>query len=770
MKDNGKVLSYSRFVASENRKKKLESLQCDDCKEFPIDIYSCSDECGKTYCKKYFKSYQGKDKICLKENCGLILIEDNNIDYIKERIKCINENEGCSVKCFYGDLNKHEKICEYQKKNCQFCNKLQLSNDFENHILTCDERIEKCENCKLDIRNKNLDVHIDKECSERKIQCNLCQKIFKINLMNEHFKNCEFSEVKCLNCTNLILKKNLISHTCNVNLDNLKIALSIEELKIKTHNQGNIILDIQTKVDKIENKIISQEKNYKTIISNFKIVNDNIIDLKKESEDNKQIFILLYEEIKNLNNKILNPDDAKKCQKCKERKKQNFCSKCRYKFCDYCTNRCSLCCAYLCIDCSIRLKSCNQKCSNYLCNECFDTFKLLPTSTTNPLFYYGLICEETKCIHCNKMKTCSLCNVSCCVDCFRKCTICPFQDKICCTCFKSFETSISLNSGSTQSLKCNHREFKEIYFGCVEGSIIKYNYKREAVIGEIKSNQKDNQITSLINFNFKNMTQIAYTNVDGGLKIIKNLINNNHEKVFEKKITNDTLQILKISEGKLALMYQYSNKKVEIINFGSQINSGKIFTSKQELYSFTNYDDDSILIGKEDNTLSLWNHSNGNVFNLTTGHIKLGEKRSGIYNTVKLVNGKYKNSVVTAGADKIIKIWNVSSEKAFNCVFTGNVNIYAGWMFKVKELIDGRIVFCAYDKQVKLFDLNSNVITNSLAVDYKTFDYLVLNENLLLTISEDSNVRTWDIRKNFVVSQFQLDNYPVRELSNSNSF
>ena len=88
---------------------------------------------------------------------------------------------------------------------------------------------------------------------------------------------------------------------------------------------------------------------------------------------------------------------------------------------------------------------------------------------------------------------------------------------------------------------------------------------------------------------------------------------------------------------------------------------------------------------------------------------------------------------------------------------------------RLKELLDGRIVFCANDHQVKIFDPTSNIITSSISIGI-TYDYLVINENILMTCSKDCIVRTIDLRKNSEVNRLYLDNSPVKIMSPFNNF
>jgi len=782
MNDSNKVINFSRIIVNGTRKRSLQAYLCEiECKNFPIEILVCqNDECGKTFCKSCFLSSFGNEMKCIESTCGYSLKEDSTLKYLNELIKCINEEKGCNARQTYSAILEHENICSYKEYPCEHCLKITLIKDKDDHLLVCEEVFEICSFCNLHVKRKDSTTHIDKECSERLINCSLCGSNLKANLISQHNLECICTEVKCEFCNELMLRKDTNKHLC-VLKSNQKTIDSIERMQSSLNKQEEKTEEIHKKCDKfemllsgLEEKFEKMENKVTSIMNKINKYDEKIESLREEIENNHKISIKINEEQKNMNSsislileelkksgeklvdagKIL--DEVKKCTICKSRKKENFCGICKIKFCEYCTNRCALCTSYVCLKCSFKLENCQENCSNYLCSECNEGIK--STSTSNQLFYYGMICNKIKCIHCNKMKTCVVCNTNCCENCFSNCVTCK-QDKICEVCF--LNPRITVPSGSFNIINCGHYELKDIYFGYLNGKICRYNYKKQSVIGETRITT--GAIISLASLNGK----LAFTSSSGDLKILNSLTSNvSKEYVLEKKINGEELQLLKINETKLALMHQFKNKKIEIININNESSSEKPYYSNNDcnLLSFNKFKDDFIMIGRDDNQISLWNPSKGKEYSFNTGHGNLGRDRTGVFNVMRLQNGKSNDNILTTGGDKMIKVWNISDDKSFRNIFTENVNIYAGCIMKVKELLDGRIVFCANDKKVKIFDLSKKEVTSELAIG-QTYDYFVINSNLFITVSEDCFVRTVDLRKNSVVSEFQLDNIAYRIMS-----
>jgi WD40 repeat protein len=343
--------------------------------------------------------------------------------------------------------------------------------------------------------------------------------------------------------------------------------------------------------------------------------------------------------------------------------------------------------------------------------------------------------------------------------CFRKCNhSCGHNDKICEPCFNSYKPNNSL--GSFIVVKCGHQDNKDIYLGTSNGRIIKLDNKnKQRKEGELKTNST---ITSLIAMGGR----IVVTNSNGEFKAMKNIsFSGEKEIIMEKTFKGEQLQTLKLNENKVALMQQICNRKVELWSFGSQISNEKnTYTSKSKLFSMTKLNDEFLIFGRDDNTISMWKHTSGSEYSFNTDHSK------GIYNIVKLKYGTMKDHVITIGGDKLLKLWNVNSDKAVKNVLSKEVDAYAGILFKIKELLDGRVLFCSNDQKVKLYDLHNSEICSTFSIG-KTFDYLVINENIFMTLSEDSIIRTFDTRKNTSISEFKLDSdYAVRIMSPFNYF
>ena len=200
--------------------KSLDEYDIEDCtniQELKEDVeYSCSIclgifdtphklSCNHTFCKKCIDKINNfMCPLCRKGFSYFFKSEDNK-ELAKEiekiQIKCskCNKNhlikENCDTKkiCNYCNLHidknnlvHHLNICKIIK-TCIHCNKYILAESYSSHILTCDKRIQICDNCHESVKYNMFYRHT---CPS-KIKCNSCHGMFPSDKHALH-------EIKCV--------------------------------------------------------------------------------------------------------------------------------------------------------------------------------------------------------------------------------------------------------------------------------------------------------------------------------------------------------------------------------------------------------------------------------------------------------------------------------------------------------------------------------------------------------------------------------------------
>lgn len=173
-------------------------------KEFDKIIYSKIDKLLMN-CIDCEKKHTVQEN-CIKENCRIKRCKFCNykVDDILEHF-----NKGCEyiVKCKYDicyaygykkTIHEHEKKCGHRYISCDTCDdKIKIKN-IKKHKKKC-IKTKKCEICSKRIKCSNMDNHINKKCTKRLVECNICKTKVPAHKFRYHRKKCN----KYIYCSNL---------------------------------------------------------------------------------------------------------------------------------------------------------------------------------------------------------------------------------------------------------------------------------------------------------------------------------------------------------------------------------------------------------------------------------------------------------------------------------------------------------------------------------------------------------------------------------------
>ena len=83
------------------------------------------------------------------------------------KIKCKNERNGCQDVSLYGDLESHEKNCQFELVHClnQGCSDWIIKSNIKQHReLLCNFALEICKYCLKDVYKHSAAIHVQSDC------------------------------------------------------------------------------------------------------------------------------------------------------------------------------------------------------------------------------------------------------------------------------------------------------------------------------------------------------------------------------------------------------------------------------------------------------------------------------------------------------------------------------------------------------------------------------------------------------------------------------
>ncbi len=145
-------------------------------------------------------------------------------------------------------------------------------------------------------------------------------------------------------------------------------------------------------------------------------------------------------------------------------------------------------------------------------------------------------------------------------------------------------------------------------------------------------------------------------------------------------------------------------------------------------------DGHSVLSGSWDNTLKLWDLSNGKEIRTFSGH------SGGVFSVAFSPDGR---RVLSGSVDNTLKLWDLSSGKEIR-TFSGHSDI----VFSVAFAPDGRSVLSgSWDNTLKLWDLSSGKEIRTFRGHFNTVFSVAFAPNKLSVLlgSSDETLRLWDV-------------------------
>eukprot|EP00795_Rhopilema_esculentum_P005190 gene5190-323_t len=87
--------------------------------------------------------------------------------------------------------------CSYKDSGCSWVG---LIREFEAHVNSCEVYPELCQQCGCDVQRRQLERHLEEECTERIATCRFCEGKFQHGLLASHLKTCIKKPIACNQC------------------------------------------------------------------------------------------------------------------------------------------------------------------------------------------------------------------------------------------------------------------------------------------------------------------------------------------------------------------------------------------------------------------------------------------------------------------------------------------------------------------------------------------------------------------------------------------
>lgn len=175
--------------ASDHQKKcKHETIRCEKCS-------SLVERCKMSeHTKKHCMRGSTKCYYCCIEITEAELKSHTSICDLSP-IRCVQ----CEVLIPRRYMAHHLSVdCAKRFIQCEYCKCDMMANTLQEHFEVCNLIPVYCENkCGKEIKRKELEHHMNKECSKRRIKCKYCVKNVELELLENHYSECEGFPIPC---------------------------------------------------------------------------------------------------------------------------------------------------------------------------------------------------------------------------------------------------------------------------------------------------------------------------------------------------------------------------------------------------------------------------------------------------------------------------------------------------------------------------------------------------------------------------------------------
>lgn len=241
------------------------------------------DNCGHIFCEKCFSLFYSKYRKCpitkeiLDKAPTSVKIISQILD--KQMLKCKNKLRGCGWTGHLKELDNHiQKDCMKQMFVCENegCNEQLLREKKNEHLKVCRFKKEKCPYCEKLFKLNEHEEHF-KECPKIEIDCpQKCgQKIVREHMDNHILNNCLYSEVACpytkYGCQDTKILKKDFDEKMKKDIDkHMLLAVEcIEEMKVKYENLEKEVQQLKNPETYLQLLLDSQKGQEKQSLSNL---------------------------------------------------------------------------------------------------------------------------------------------------------------------------------------------------------------------------------------------------------------------------------------------------------------------------------------------------------------------------------------------------------------------------------------------------------------------------------------------------------------------
>jgi hypothetical protein len=189
-------------------------IKCSICLTFPLKHTTCR-YCKSIFCKYCISQWLEENSTC--PSCRDFFVESELDRYTsalinKFKLKCINTESGCNEEIFLEKYEDHYIThCKYTVYTCEFCYYKGNIDVMIAHY--CEVQ---CPYCEINYNRWKQNDH-NKKCKRE--LCEYCGKIFSKNKIKEHIEfDCDEIVVECDMCNFMCGRKNLQEHRCSYHL------------------------------------------------------------------------------------------------------------------------------------------------------------------------------------------------------------------------------------------------------------------------------------------------------------------------------------------------------------------------------------------------------------------------------------------------------------------------------------------------------------------------------------------------------------------------